>query len=219
LSEQAKAGASVKNVSLAPRTERLFNLCQIPEVGGALVVMDPHTGRVLGLSGGFSFEISQFNRATQAKRQPGSAIKPFVYLTALEHGYTPSTLVEDAPISLPQGPGMPMWSPVNYEHNFMGSIPLRVALEHSRNAATVHVAAAIGMEAIGETLEKFGIMDRMPRMYSMALGAGETTPLRLTAAYAMIDNCGKRLPPTLINRTQDRYGKTIFRADQRPCER
>jgi len=218
LSEQAKSAPSLKTVSLESRPDHLFNLCQIPEVGGALVVIDPHTGRVLAMSGGFSFEISQFNRATQAKRQPGSSIKPFVYLTALEHGYTPSTLVEDAPISLPQGPGMPMWSPVNYEHNFMGAIPLRVALEHSRNAATVHVAAAIGMEPIGETVEGFGIMDHMPRMYSMALGAGETTPLRLTAAYAMVDNGGKRLTPTLIDRIQDRYGKTIFRADQRPCQ-
>ena len=218
LSAPAKSAPSLKTVSLAPRPEKLFNLCQIPEVGGALVVIDPHTGRVLAVSGGFSFEISQFNRATQAKRQPGSAIKPFVYLTALEHGYTPSTLVEDAPISLPQGPGLPMWSPVNYEHNFMGAIPLRVALEHSRNAATVHVAAALGMEPIGETIEKFGIMDHMPRMYSMALGAGETTPLRLTAAYAMVDNGGKRITPSLIDRIQDRYGKTIFRADQRPCD-
>jgi penicillin-binding protein 1A len=196
----------------------LYNLCQIPEVSGALVVMDPHTGRVLALSGGFSYEISQFNRATQAKRQPGSAIKPFVYLTALEHGFSPSTLVDDAPISIPQGPGQPAWTPANYEHNFMGPIPLRVALEHSRNAATAHVAASIGIEPIGETVETFGIMDRMPRYYSMALGAGETTPLRLTAAYAMLDNGGKRLTPSLIDRVQDRNGKTIFRADQRPCQ-
>jgi penicillin-binding protein 1A len=196
----------------------LYNLCQIPDVSGALVVIDPHTGRVLAMSGGFSYEISQFNRATQAKRQPGSAIKPFVYLTALENGFTPSTLVDDDPISIPQGPGLPPWTPANYEHNFMGPIPLRVALEHSRNAATAHVAASIGMDSIGDTVEKFGIMDKMPRYYSMALGAGETTPLRLTAAYAMIDNGGKRLTPTLIDRIQDRNGKTIFRADNRPCE-
>src|SRR5213076_2075901 len=118
----------------------LYNLCQIPDVSGALVAIDPHTGRVLAMSGGFSFEISQFNRATQAKRQPGSAIKPFVYLTALENGFTPSTLVDDDPISLSQGPGLPPWTPSNYEHNFMGPIPLRVALEHSRNLATAHVA-------------------------------------------------------------------------------
>jgi penicillin-binding protein 1A len=210
--EPAKAGAA------KPKTGPLYNLCQIPDVSGALVVLDPHTGRVLAMSGGFSFELSQFNRATQAKRQPGSAIKPFVYLTALENGFTPSTLVDDDPISLSQGPGMPPWTPSNYEHTFMGPIPLRVALEHSRNLATAHVAAAIGMEAIGETIEKFGIMDHMPRMYSMALGAGETTPLKLTAAYAMLDENGKRITPTLIDRVQDRNGKTIFRADQRVCE-
>ena len=201
-----------------PKTGPLYNLCQIPEVSGALVVLDPHTGRVLAMAGGFSFELSQFNRATQAKRQPGSAIKPFVYLTALENGFTPSTLVDDDPISLSQGPGLPPWTPSNYEHTFMGPIPLRVALEHSRNLATAHVAAAVGMEAIGQTVEKFGIMDHMPRMYSMALGAGETTPLRLTAAYAMLDENGKRITPTLIDRVQDRNGKTIFRADTRVCE-
>jgi penicillin-binding protein 1A len=201
-----------------PKTGPLYNLCQIPDVSGALVVLDPHTGRVLAMSGGFSFELSQFNRATQAKRQPGSAIKPFVYLTALENGFTPSTLVDDDPISLSQGPGLPPWTPNNYEHTFMGPIPLRVALEHSRNLATAHVAAAIGMEAIGQTVEKFGIMDHMPRMYSMALGAGETTPLKLTAAYAMLDEDGKRITPTLIDRVQDRNGKTIFRADARVCQ-
>jgi len=210
--ESGKAGAA------KPKTGPLYDLCQIPDVSGALVVLDPHTGRVLAMSGGFSFELSQFNRATQAKRQPGSAIKPFVYLTALENGFTPSTLVDDDPISLSQGPGLPPWTPSNYEHTFMGPIPLRVALEHSRNLATAHVAAAIGMEAIGETIEKFGIMDHMPRMYSMALGAGETTPLKLTAAYAMLDENGKRITPTLIDRVQDRNGKTIFRADQRVCE-
>jgi penicillin-binding protein 1A len=207
-----------KSAAPKPPAAGLYNLCQIPDVSGALVVIDPHTGRVLAMSGGFSYEISQFNRATQAKRQPGSAIKPFVYLTALENGFTPSTLVDDDPISIPQGPGLPPWTPANYEHNFMGPIPLRVALEHSRNAATAHVAASIGMDSIGDTVEKFGIMDKMPRYYSMALGAGETTPLRLTAAYAMIDNGGKRLTPTLIDRIQDRNGKTIFRADNRPCE-
>jgi penicillin-binding protein 1A len=195
-----------------------FRLCQLPEVSGALVVIDPHTGRVLALSGGFSYAISQFNRATQAKRQPGSAIKPFVYLTALEHGFTPSTLVLDAPVSLPQGPGMPPWTPNNYEAGeYRGPTPLRVALEHSLNTVTARVAAIIGMESVGETIESFGIMDHMPREYSMALGAGETTPLRLTAAYAMIVNGGKRVTPTLIDSVQDRDGAMIFRADQRPC--
>ena len=186
--------------------------------------MDPHTGRVLAVSGGFSFAISQFDRATQAKRQPGSSIKPFVYLTALDHGFTPSTLVEDGPISLPQGPGLPMWSPTNYarlnhEARFRGPTPLRVALEQSLNAVTARVASMVGLEAIAETVERFGIMDRMPREYSMALGTGETTLLRHTAAYAMLVNGGKRITPTFIDRIQDRNGATIFRADQPPLRR
>ena len=200
----------------------LYTLCQVPEVSGALVAMDPHTGRVLAVSGGFSFATSQFDRATQAKRQPGSSIKPFVYLTALDHGFTPSTLVVDGPISLPQGPGLPMWSPTNYtkhgqEVRWHGPTPLRVALELSLNAVTARVASIVGMEPIAETIERFGIMDHTPREYSMALGAGETTLLRHTAAYAMLVNGGKRVTPTFIDRVQDRNGATIFRADQRSC--
>jgi penicillin-binding protein 1A len=178
---------------------------------------------VLAVSGGFSFAISQFDRATQAKRQPGSSIKPFVYLTALDHGFTPSTLVEDGPISLPQGPGLPMWSPTNYarlnhEARFRGPTPLRVALELSLNAVTVRVASMVGLEAIADTFERFGIMDHMPREYSMVLGTGETTLLRHTAAYAMLVNGGKRITPTFIDRVQDRNGATIFRADRRQCD-
>ena len=189
-----------------------------PDISGALVSIDPHTGRVLAMSGGFSFEISQFNRATQAKRQPGSSIKPFVYLTALEHGYTPSTLVLDAPISLPQGPGLPMWSPSNYStRTFNGPTPLSVALEKSLNTVSARLGATFGMDAMADTIETFGIMDHMPREYSMVLGAGETTPLRHTTAYAMLANGGKKLTPTLIDSVQDRNGVTIFRADQRAC--
>jgi penicillin-binding protein 1A len=200
-------------------TAPLYNLCQIPDVSGALVALDPHTGRVLAMSGGFSFELSQFNRATQAKRQPGSSIKPFVYLTAMQQGMTPSTMVDDAPISIPQGPGMPAWTPQNYSNNkFFGPVPLRVALERSLNTVTARLASMMGMEPIGQTIERFGIMDHMPRMYSMALGAGETTPLRHTAAYAMLDNGGKKITPTLIDRIQDRDGRTIFKADQRRCD-
>ena len=197
----------------------LYDLCQIPDVSGALVSIDPHTGRVLAMSGGFSFEISQFNRATQAHRQPGSAIKPFVYLTALEHGFTPSTLVEDAPLSVDQGPGMPPWTPGNYESdNYRGPTPLLVALAHSLNTVAARLGVILGMEAIGENVEAFGVMDHMPREYSMSLGAGETTPLRLTAAYAMLVDGGKKLTPTLIDSVQDRNGVTIYRADQRPCD-
>ena len=215
--------ASSKGEAVNAKLPAAFALCQVPEVSGALVAMDPHTGRVLAVSGGFSFAISQFDRATQAKRQPGSSIKPFVYLTALDHGFTPSTLVDDDPISLPQGPGLPMWSPTNYtranqEARFRGPTPLRVALELSLNAATARLATLVGLEAIAGTIERFGIMDHMPREYSMALGAGETTLLRHTAAYAMLVNGGKRITPTFIDRIQDRNGATIFRADHRRCD-
>jgi penicillin-binding protein 1A len=200
----------------------LYTLCQVPEVSGALVAMDPHTGRVLAISGGFSFATSQFDRATQAKRQPGSSIKPFVFLTALDHGFTPSTLIDDSPISLPQGPGLPMWTPRNYvkrgqEAKYRGPTPLRIAIEKSIDTMTVRAATMIGLEPIADTVEDFGIMDHMPREYSIVLGAGETTPLRMTAAYAMLVNGGKRITPTFIDRIQDRNGATIFRADQRPC--
>jgi penicillin-binding protein 1A len=216
-------GSASKGEAASDKPPDLFTLCQVPEVSGALVAMDPHTGRVLAISGGFSFAISQFDRATQAKRQPGSSIKPFVYLTALDHGFTPSTLVDDAPISLPQGPGLPMWSPTNYarlnhEARFRGPTPLRVALEQSLNAVTARVASMVGMEAIAQTIERFGIMDHTPREYSMALGTGETTLLRHTAAYAMLVNGGKRIAPTFIDRVQDRNGATIFRADHRRCD-
>src|SRR5260221_8303557 len=187
--ETGKSSGAVKVAVTLSKPTTLFNLCQIPEVGGAWVAIDPHTGRVLAMSGGFSFEISQFNRASQAKRQPGSSIKPFVYLTALEHGFTPSTLVEDGPISIPQGAGMPAWTPGNYNTSrFRGPTPLRVALELSLNTVAARLASILGMEPIAQTIEKFGIMDHMPRLYSMSLGAGETTPLRHTAAYAMLDN-------------------------------
>jgi penicillin-binding protein 1A len=200
----------------------VFTLCQVPEISGALVVMDPHTGRVLAISGGFSFETSQFNRATQAKRQTGSTIKPFIFLAALDNGFTPSTLIDDSPISLPQGPGLPMWTPRNYtkegqEVKYRGPTPLRIAIEKSIDTMTVRAAKMIGLEPIGDTIEGFGIMDHMPREYSMVLGAGETTPLRMTAAYGMLVNGGKRITPTFIDRIQDRNGATMFSADQRPC--
>jgi penicillin-binding protein 1A len=196
-----------------------YTLCQVPEVSGALVVMDPHTGRVLALSGGFSFAISQFDRATQAYRQTGSAIKPFVFLTALDHGFTPSTRVSDAPISLPQGPGLPMWTPTNYEgERFRGMTPLRIGLEQSIDTLTVRLATMIGMDSIAKTIERFGILDHVPHEYAITLGAGATTPLRLTTAYAMIVNGGKRVTPTVIDRVQDRNGKTIFRVDDRSCD-
>ncbi len=195
-----------------------FALEQIPEVSGAIVVMDPHTGRVLAISGGFSYEISQFDRATQAYRQIGSAIKPFVYIAAFQHGFTPSSQLMDEPVVIDQGPGLPKWTPSNYTHKFYGLLTLRVGVEQSRNLITARLGETIGLNAVGHSLEAFGIMDHMPRVYSMVLGAGETTPLRLTTAYAILDNGGKRITPTLIDRVQDRNGTTIYRADERKCD-
>jgi penicillin-binding protein 1A len=195
-----------------------YSLRQIPEVSGAFIAMDPHTGRILAMQGGFSYEMSQFDRATQAKRQTGSAIKPFIYIDALDHGFTPSTIVLDAPFVVDQGPGLPKWNPGNYERKFYGPVPLRVGLEESLNLVTARVGATIGLDAVADYLERFRILDHMPREYSYVIGAGETTPLRLVTAYAMLVNGGKRITPSFIDRVQDREGITIFRADDRACE-
>jgi penicillin-binding protein 1A len=195
-----------------------YALRQIPAVSGAIVALDPHTGRVLAMSGGYDYEMSEFNRATQAHRQPGSAFKPFVYLTALDHGFTPSTIILDAPFVIDQGPGLGKWKPANYTKQFYGPSPMRIGIEKSRNLMTVRLAQTIGMEPIVETARRFGVIDDMPAQLAMALGSGETTLLRLTTAYAMLVNGGKRVMPTLIDRVQNRNGKTIFRHDNRPCE-
>jgi penicillin-binding protein 1A len=201
-----------------PPKEPLFGLRQIPAVSGAIVALDPHTGRVLAMTGGFSYEMSQFNRAIQAKRQTGSAIKPFIYMAAFDKGYTPSTVVLDAPITIDLGPDQPPWTPKNFDNKVFGPTTIRVGLEQSHDLMTVRLGQAIGLDAVGGAVERFGIMDHMPREYSMLLGAGETTVLRLTTAYAMIVNGGKRITPSFIDRVQDRNGATIYRADQRPCE-
>ena len=195
-----------------------YTLRQIPAVQGGLVALDPHTGRVLAMVGGFSPHMSAFNRATQAMRQPGSSFKPFVYLTALDQGFTPSSLVMDAPFEYDPGHGQPIWRPENYSHEFYGPTPLRVGIEKSRNVMTVRLAQAIGMDKVKATAEKFGITDNLQPYLPMSLGAGETTVLRMATAYAMLDNGGKRIIPTFIDRVQDRNGKTIFRHDNRPCE-
>jgi len=194
-----------------------FRLHQVPEVSGAMVVEDPWTGRVLAMVGGFSYDQSQFNRATQALRQPGSAFKPIVYAAALDNGYTPSTLVLDAPIEIDQGPGLGVWKPENYERNFFGPSTLRFGIEHSRNVMTVRLAQDVGMPLIAEYAKRFGVYDDLPPYLSFALGAGETTLLRMTTAYAMFDNGGRRVRPTLIDRIQDRYGHTVYRHDEREC--
>ena len=194
-----------------------YALHQVPEINGAIVALDPHTGRVLAMTGGMSFEVSEFNRATQAWRQPGSAFKPFVYLAALDNGYTPSTRILDAPFVLDQGPGLGKWKPANYTKKFYGPSPMRIGVEKSRNLMTVRLAQRIGMPKVAEYAVRFGLVDSMPNQLSMALGAGETTLLRVTAAYAMIANGGKRIKPALIDRIQDRHGRTIFRNDKRDC--
>jgi len=192
-----------------------FRLRQVPEVSGALVAMDPQTGRVLAMVGGFSYEQSQFNRATQALRQPGSSFKPLVYAAALDNGYTPSTVILDAPIEIDTGTGI--WAPENYTRKYYGPSTLRFGIEQSRNVMTVRLAQDIGMPLIGEYAKRFGVYESLPPYLSFALGAGETTLLRMAGAYAMLDNGGRKIQPTLIDRIQDRYGHTIYKHDAREC--
>jgi len=194
-----------------------WSLKQLPKINGAIVVMDPYTGRVLAMVGGFSFKLSEFNRATQAKRQPGSAFKPFVYAAALENGFTPSTLVLDAPFVIEQGIGLKTWKPENYGKKFYGPSTLRVGLEKSRNLMTVRVAQEVGFEKISKITNSFGIYKDVPELLSVALGAAETTLVQLTNAYCTFVNGGKKVLPIFIDRVQDRRGKTIFNADKREC--
>lgn len=195
-----------------------FGLRQIPEINGALVAMDPHTGRVLAMVGGYDFTRSEYNRATQAKRQPGSAFKPFVYSVALENGFTPSSIILDAPFVIDQGFGMGKWKPRNSSDKFYGPSTLRLGIEKSRNLMTVRLAQNLKMDKIVEVADRFNINNDLPDLLSMSLGAGETTLLDLTAAYGMIVNGGNEIQPSLIDRIQDRHGKTIFRHDDRNCE-
>jgi penicillin-binding protein 1A len=198
--------------------EGQFRLRQYPEVSGAMVAMDPLTGRVLAMVGGFSFDQSQFNRATQAYRQPGSSFKPLVYSAAMDNGYTPSTVVVDAPLEIDQGQGAGVWRPENYSTGkYYGPVTLRNALMRSLNTVTVRLAQDIGMPLIGEYAKRFGVYDELPNYLSYALGAGETTVMRMVTAYSMFANGGKRVKSTLIDRIQDRYGHTIFKHDQREC--
>ncbi|WP_295853587.1 penicillin-binding protein 1A, partial [Tardiphaga sp.] len=198
--------------------EGQFRLRQYPEVSGAMVAMDPWTGRVLAMVGGFSFDQSQFNRATQAYRQPGSSFKPLVYSAAMDNGYTPSTVVVDAPLEIDQGQGAGVWRPDNYSSGkYLGPTTLRNALMRSLNTVTVRLAQDIGMPLIGEYAKRFGVYDELPNYLSYALGAGETTVMRMVTAYSMFANGGKRVKSTLIDRIQDRYGHTIFKHDQREC--
>ncbi|UFW65765.1 penicillin-binding protein 1A [Rhizobium laguerreae] len=193
-----------------------YRLQQPPKVQGGLVAMDPKTGRVLAMVGGFSYAQSEFNRATQAMRQPGSSFKPFVYAAAMDNGYTPASVIMDAPIEIVSGGQV--WRPENYGGESGGPSTLRSGIEHSRNLMTVRLANDLGMNIVAEYAERFGIYDHMLPVLSMSLGAGDTTVLRMVSAYSVIANGGKQIKPTLIDRIQDRYGKTIFRHEERLCE-
>ena len=192
-----------------------WTLRQVPDVQGGFMAMDVNTGRVIAMQGGFSYQNSVFNRATQARRQPGSSFKPFVYAAALDSGYTPATIVIDAPIEIntPQG----MWRPMNASHQFYGPTPLRTGIERSRNVMTIRLAQEVGMDVVAGYAERFGVYDNMGQYLANALGSEETTLYKMVSAYAMFANGGERVEPTLVDRVQDRYGKTIYRHDQRTC--
>jgi len=194
-----------------------FRLRQVPEISGAIVAMDPHTGRVKAMVGGFSFDKSEFNRATQALRQVGSSFKPLVYATALDNGYTPSSIILDEAIEVDQGNGE-VWRPENYDGKATGPHTLRYGIERSKNLMTVRLARDLGMPLVAEYAKRFGIYDDMLPVLAMSLGAGETTVLRMTAAYSMLANGGRRIRPTLIDRIQDRWGATIYKHEERICK-
>ena len=197
--------------------EDKWKLKQLPKINGSIVVMDPYTGRVLAMVGGFSFKLSEFNRATQANRQPGSAFKPFVYAAALENGFSPSSLVLDAPFVMEQGEGLKTWKPENYGKKFYGPSTLRTGIEKSRNLMTVRVAQKVGFEQISKYANSFGIYENIPELLSVSLGSAETTLIKLTNAYCTFVNGGKKVKPIFIDRIQDRRGKTIFKSDLRKC--
>ena len=208
---------TIAGYKVMPGRDDGWRLMQVPEVGGAITAMDPHTGRVLAHVGGFSFDKSQFDRGIQALRQPGSAFKPFVYTAALDNGYTPSSIVLDAPIAIEQEGGQGLWRPKNYGDKFYGPSTLRLGVEKSRNLMTVRLAQDVGMPIIREYARRFGIYDEMLPVLSMALGAGETSLMRMVTGYSMLVNGGKKITPTMIDRIQNRYGETVWRHDQREC--
>ncbi len=194
-----------------------YNLRQVPDVEGGLIALDPHTGKILAMVGGYSFAKSQFNRATQALRQTGSAFKPIVYLAALDNGYSPTDLILDAPFVLDQGPGLPKWKPVNYSKRFYGLMTLRQGIEKSRNLMTVRLAQDVGMDKVAAYAKKMGVNDNLPPLLSMSLGAGETRLINMASAYGIMVNGGKQVSPYLIERIQDRNGETIYKHDTREC--
>ena len=207
------------DIILVEKTDILgvFDLKQLPDVNGGFIALDPHTGRVLAMSGGYIDAPNQFNRATQAMRQPGSTMKTFGYIAALENGMTPATIVMDEEITLDQGDDLPPYSPTNYSGEFYGPTTLRIGLENSRNVTSVRMADQVGLDKIAEVVKKFGVNDNPKIIYSLVLGSTETTVLRLATSYAMMVNGGKKITPSMIEKIQDREGKTIYRRDKRDC--
>ena len=213
-----KAGDVIVVETVQTDNGATWALRQRPSVEGALVALDPHTGRVLAMAGGFSFRQSQFNRATQAWRQPGSSFKPFIYLAALEQGFTPSSIILDAPLVIEQGPGLPLWKPENYTENFYGPSTLRVGIEQSRNLMTVRLAREIGMDKVQELARRFGVDRGLGTNLAASLGSNEVDLLNITEAYAMLVNGGREIRGQLVERIQDRFGQTIRRRDDRTCD-
>ncbi|MBR2273300.1 MAG: penicillin-binding protein 1A [Alphaproteobacteria bacterium] len=195
----------------------IYELRQVPDVEGAMVVMSPHNGKILAMVGGFSFDKSQFNRATQAYRQTGSTFKPFVYVTALEMGYSPTDLILDAPFVLDQGPGLPLWKPSNYSKGFSGLTTLRQGIEKSKNLMTVRLAQDIGMDRVAEMAKRLGVMENLPHLLSMSLGAADTRLIDMVTAYSVFVNGGLKVSPYLIEQIQDRYGKSLYKNNSTHC--
>ena len=197
-------------------TDPVFSLRQVPGVQGGFMAMDVNTGRVLAMQGGFSYQVSNFNRATQGLRQPGSSFKPFVYAAALDSGFTPATIIIDAPIEVDVGGGA-VWRPKNASNTFYGPTPLRTGIERSRNLMTVRLAEEVGMNVVAGYAERFGVYERMDPFLANSLGSQETSLFRMVSAYAMFANGGERVEPTLVDRVQDRWGTTVYRHDDRTC--
>ncbi len=210
---------AVGDVVLVEKSDNgdVYLLRQVPEVNGAFVAIDPHTGRVLAMMGGYVDEPNQFNRATQAMRQPGSTLKTFGYIAALENGMTPATIIMDEEISLNQGAGLPPYKPTNYSGKYYGPSTLRSGLETSRNVTTVRMADQVGLDKVVDVIKKFGVNDNPQQIYSLVLGSTETTLMRIVTAYAMMVNGGNKITPSMIEKIQDRNGATIYRRDKRVC--
>ena len=207
----------IGDIIFVKKENNLWKLKQYPRVNRGIVVLDPFSGDVLALVGGFNFKKSEFNRVTQAKRQPGSAFKPIVYAAALEKGFAPNTIILDAPFVESQGVGLKNWKPENYGKKFYGPSTFRKGIEYSRNLMTVRIAKILGLEEILRLSKKLNIYEEIPELLSVSLGAAETTLINLTSAYAPFVNGGKKIEPTLISRIQDRRGKTIFQDKNRKC--